>query len=181
MRNAASVLVFVLATCGSVAQGAVSAADAGHLVLSYTVPIKASPAQAYAAAVDVAHWWSSEHTYSGSAANLHLDAKPGGCWCERLAGGGVEHMRVVLAMPGKLLRVSGGLGPLQSGALNGTLTFEFKSGADGNAIAVTYLVAGYIDGGLDKIAAGVDKVLGDQLQRLQQYADSRVAAAAKVK
>jgi len=178
MRSVFAIVAFVVAafaSCG--AHAAVGAADAGHLVLSYTVPVKATPAQAYAATTDIARWWSAEHTYSGNAANLHLDARPGGCWCEKLAAGGVEHMRVVLAMPGKLLRLAGGLGPLQSGALAGTLTFEFKAGADGNAIAVSYVVSGYIDGGLDKIAAGVDKVLGDQLQRLQQFADSGAAAA----
>ena len=178
MRTVFAIIAFSVAAFGCCgAHAAVGAADAGHLVLSYTVPVKATPAQAYAATTDIAHWWSPDHTYSGKAANLHLDAKPGGCWCETLAGGGVEHMRVVLAMPGKLLRLAGGLGPLQSGALDGTLTFEFKTGADGNAIAVSYLVAGYIDGGLDKIAAGVDKVLGDQLQRLQQFADAGAPAA----
>ena len=35
-----------------------------------------------------AHWWSSDHTFSGSAANLVLDAHAGGCWCENLPGGG---------------------------------------------------------------------------------------------
>lgn len=157
---------------GAEVRAAVGTADANHLVLTYTLPVRASPGRAYAATVDIAHWWSADHTYSGNAANLHMDAKAGGCFCEKLAGGGVEHMRVVLAMPGKLLRLSGGLGPLQSGALNGTLTFEFKPGADHNQIDVSYVVAGYIDGGLDKIAAGVDQVLGEQLQHLQQLANS---------
>jgi hypothetical protein len=172
-----------LALCASLAAAHVSAAvteaDAQHLLLSYSLPVKAAPERAYAATVDVAKWWGSDHTYSGNAANLRLDARAGGCWCEKLAGGGVEHLHVVLAWPGRLLRLTGGLGPLQSGALNGTLTFEYKSGADGNSIAVTYLVAGHFGGGLDKVAAGVDHVLAEQLGRLQQFVDGALPPPAK--
>jgi uncharacterized protein YndB with AHSA1/START domain len=174
-RFAAGLSLCVLAAAS--ARAAVAEADASHFVLNYTLPIAATPARAYAATVDIAHWWSSDHTYSGDAKNLRIESKPGGCFCEKLAGGGVEHMRVVLAMPGKLLRLSGGLGPLQAGAVSGTLTFTYRSGKDGNAIAVSYAVAGHVDGGLDKIAAGVDQVLGAQLQHLQRRADGAGSAA----
>jgi len=163
------------------AQAAVGEADAGHLVLKYALPIKASPAQAYAATVDIARWWSSDHTYSGDARNLHLDARAGGCFCEKLKAGSVEHMRVVLAMPGTMLRLSGGLGPLQAGALNGTLTFEFKSGKDGNQVLASYLISGYFNGGLDKLGGGVDAVLGAQLQRLQHLIDNGSAGVVENK
>jgi hypothetical protein len=163
------------------ARAAVVEADANHLILNYALAVKATPAKAYAATVDIAHWWSSDHTYSGSSTNLHIDARAGGCFCEKLKGGGVEHMRVVLAMPGSMLRLSGGLGPLQSGALDGTLTFEFKSGKDGTQVIVTYLISGYFSGGLDKVGGGVDAVLGEQLQRLQRLIDSGSADVAGVK
>jgi len=143
-----------------------------HLVLSYKFQVKAPPARAYAAAVDVAHWWSSDHTYSGSARNLAMTAKAGGCWCENWKGGSVQHMTVLLAMPGALLRLRGGLGPLQGGALAATLTFEFKPVAGGSEVNVSYVVGGYIDGGLDKIAPGVDGVLASQLQRLRLFTDT---------
>lgn len=158
--------------------GAVGEAGPDHLVLNYTLPIKATSARAYAATVDVAHWWSSDHTYSGDARNLRIDARAGGCFCETLKNGGIEHMRVVLAMPGTMLRLSGGLGPLQSGAVNGTLTFEFKSGKDGNQVVVSYLISGYFNGGLDKLGGGVDSVLGEQLQRLQHLIDNGSAGVA---
>jgi uncharacterized protein YndB with AHSA1/START domain len=172
----ASALLFAITGIGT-ARAAVTEADANHLVLNYTLAVKASPAKAYAATVDIAHWWSSDHTYSGASANLHLDARAGGCFCEKLKAGGVEHMRVVMAMPGTMLRLSGGLGPLQSGAINGTLTFEFKPGKDGNQVVVSYLVSGYFNGGLDKLGGGVDAVLGEQLQRLQHLIDGGTTAA----
>jgi uncharacterized protein YndB with AHSA1/START domain len=172
-------IAVLLVACGNAPlQAAIGEADAGHLVLNYALPIKATPARAYAATVDIARWWSSDHTYSGDAKNLRIDAKAGGCFCERWKGGSVEHMRVLLAMPGTMLRLAGGLGPLQSGALNGTLTLEFKSGKDGNQVLVSYLISGYFKGGLDKLGGGVDAVLGAQLQRLQQLIDNGNAGAA---
>ena len=161
------VYVFALWSCAAAAHAAVAESDAAHFKLAYTLAVPATPARAYAATVDVAHWWSSDHTYSGDAKNLNLRAQAGGCWCEKLPGGGVTHMTVLAALPGRLLRLGGGLGPLQSGALNGTLTFEFAAKDSGTEIKVSYSVAGWFDGGLDKAAPGVDKVLGDQLERLR--------------
>jgi uncharacterized protein YndB with AHSA1/START domain len=75
--------------------------------------INAPPAKVYAALTDgVGGWWDPAHTFSHNSRNLSLDAKPGGCFCERLPdGGGVQHMSVVYASPGKLLRLTGSIGP----------------------------------------------------------------------
>ncbi|MEX0600366.1 MAG: hypothetical protein WD205_06975, partial [Rhodothermales bacterium] len=46
--------------------------------------VEAAPAAVYEMLVDnVGRWWSPSHTYSGDAANLSIDARPGGCFCER--------------------------------------------------------------------------------------------------
>ena len=60
-------------------------------------------------------------------ANMRIEPKPGGCFCEavpagRRSGGEIEHMRVIYVAPGSTLRMSGGLGPLQSEAVTGVLT-----------------------------------------------------------
>jgi len=153
------------------AHGAVSESDAQHAVLTYSITVKAPPAKAYAYAADVARWWSSDHTYSGDAKNLHLEARAGGCWCEKWAGGSVQHMSVLLAVPGQTLRLSGGLGPLQAAALDATLTFAFKAVDGGTEIKVAYLIAGFFPGGLDKVAGGVDHVLEAQIERLRQLGE----------
>ena len=44
---------------------------------------------------DVGRWWNPEHSYSGVAANFSIDARAGGCFCERLKDGSVAHMTVV--------------------------------------------------------------------------------------
>ena len=71
----------------------------------------------------VGAWWNPEHTYSHDSKNLSIDPRPGGCFCEKLPDrGGVEHLRVVYVAPPKLLRLSGGLGPLQGSGVVGSMT-----------------------------------------------------------
>jgi uncharacterized protein YndB with AHSA1/START domain len=133
---------------------------------SFRAEVAAPPGAAWAATTRISQWWSSEHTYSGDASNLTLDATAGGCWCERWKGNSIEHARVIVAMPGKLLRLQAALGPLQAMAVNGVLTFRLSPTASGTAIDGTYRVRGAPDAGLDKIADAVDRVLGEQVARL---------------
>jgi len=170
--------VYILFLCVSAqpAGAAVTEADAQHVVLDYTITVKAPPAKAYANAADIAHWWSSEHTYSGDAKNLHLDARAGGCWCETLPGGGsVEHLRVVFVSPGKTLRLRGALGPLQGLAVDGAMTWSVKGGTDGADISMTYAVGGYNKDGFDELSKAVDHVLAEQLERLRKLLDGEAA------
>lgn len=149
-------------------------ADVGEngFLLRETVTVDADAVHAWSALVNVGQWWDPAHTYSGDSANLTLDAKTGGCWCEKLPGGGVEHMRVVFADSGKILRLSGGLGPLQSMAITGVMTWTLKPAPKGTTVELTYAVGGYNRGGFREIAPGVEKVLAEQVARYQRYAST---------
>ena len=147
----------------------VDVGENGFLVKE-TVTVDADAAKAWSALVDVGKWWNPAHTYSNDAANLSLDARPGGCWCEKLPGGGVEHMRVVFADPGKTLRLSGGLGPLQSTAVAGVMTWTLRAAPKGTIVEMTYAVGGYNRGGFRDLAPGVESVLAEQIGRYQRYA-----------
>ncbi len=137
-----------------------------------TVHVAAAADKAYAALLQPARWWSSDHTFSRSAANLVLDAHAGGCWCENLPDeGSVEHLRVVYAAPGKALRLRGALGPLQGMGVDGALTWSFKSSAHGTDISVTYAVGGYSKDGFDELSKVVDRVLDEQIERLKKLID----------
>ena len=115
---------------------------------------------------NVGTWWSGDHTYSGKAENLSLALQPGGCWCEKLPnGGGVEHMRVAYVEPGKHVLLTGALGPLLYLATTGVLDVQFKPSAKGTQVIFDYRAAGFFNGGADKIAPGVDAVLGEQVKR----------------
>jgi hypothetical protein len=137
-----------------------------------TVHVAATPDKAYAALLQPARWWNSEHTFSGSAANLTLDARAGGCWCETLTDrGSVEHMHVVFVAPGKVLRMRGALGPLQGLGVEGAMTLSVKGGANGTDITIGYAVGGYVKDGFDGLSKAVDHVLGEQLERLRKLID----------
>jgi hypothetical protein len=165
--------IALLAVSTAVASAEVVDVGDNGFTIRETATVSADAARAWAAAVDVGKWWDPEHTYSGDSANLSLDPKPGGCWCEKLPGkGGVAHMTVVFADPGKVLRLSGGLGPLQSIAVTAVMTWSFKSGDKGTAVDVTYVAGGYHREGFKDLAPGVDAVLRAQIERYQRYVNS---------
>jgi uncharacterized protein YndB with AHSA1/START domain len=128
--------------------------------------LEATPEQAWQSLVHIDKWWSAGHTYSGDAANLSLEPAAGGCWCERWSGNSVQHARVLVAMPGKLLRVDGALGPLQALGATGILTFRLSPRSGGAALDVTYRVRATADAAMDQLAPAVDGVLDEQLRRL---------------
>ena len=115
-------------------------------------------------------WWNGAHSYSGDASNLRLELRAGGCFCETLPDGGtVEHMRVIQALPGSVVRMSGGLGPLQSEALAGTLSWSLRAVEGGTEITSVYLVSGHARGDIATYAAPVDGVLREQMERLRAH------------
>lgn len=125
----------------------------------------------------LAQWWDADHSYSGDAANFSMDLKQG-CLLEELPDGGfVRHMEIVFYQPGKLLRLTGGLGPLQEMGVQGAMTFRFDGSADGlTTIRMQYNVVGSQLQQLDQLAIVVDRVLAGQMDRLRD-ACARSAAA----
>jgi Polyketide cyclase / dehydrase and lipid transport len=163
-------LAFALPSLADVADSAENG-----FTLRETATLSVPPARAYAAMLEVAKWWASDHTYSGDAANLSLEAKAGGCWCERLpAGGGVQHMTVVFLLPGKQARLTGGLGPLQSMGVAGSMDWKFDPAEKGTRVELRYAVGGYsgVGGTFKEIAPGVDSVLRAQFERYKRYAET---------
>lgn len=125
---------------------------------------------AFAAFGRVGSWWNKAHTYSGDSANLSLSLSPGGCFCERLpGGGGVEHMRVTYVDPGKRAVLTGSLGPLLYDATVGSMDLQFEKIAGGTKVTMNYRVAGFANGGAEKMAPLVDGVLADQFKRYREY------------
>jgi uncharacterized protein YndB with AHSA1/START domain len=165
------VLFIVLQAGRAPAEVADSAANGFTLV--ETAHVAGAPDKVYAALIAPARWWSADHTYSGDAANLTLDARAGGCWCETLPdGGSVLHMTVVYAAPGKALRLRGALGPFQAMAADGAMTWSLKPGANGTDVTLTYALVGYAIDGFDRIADAADGVLNEQVTRLKLYVET---------
>lgn len=166
----------VLLLCGLAALPAKAAVDVTPtgFVVRHDVAIGAPPARVYQALVgQVGSWWNPRHSYSGDGANLSIDARPGGCFCERLPnGGGVEHMRVVYVVPAAALRMTGGLGPLQSSGLAGALSWKLSDNGTGTRLEVSYSVGGFMQGGFERMAPAVDGMVGEQVQRLRLFIET---------
>jgi uncharacterized protein YndB with AHSA1/START domain len=171
MRALLSVIV-LLCAC-TAAHAAVQVAPNGFVVRIDT-EVDGSPAKVYKALVgEVSDWWNPAHTYSGDARNLVIDARPGGCFCERLSGGGgVEHLRVVNVQPPGLLRFHGALGPLQGSGLAGALTFRMSPSPKGTKLELGYSVGGFMEGGFEKMAPAVEGMLAEQVARLKRYIET---------
>ena len=137
-----------------------------YLEVSRDVPVH--PEQAYQQFVRVGDWWNASHTWYGDAANLSIEPVAGGCFCERAGERSVMHMQVSLVEPGSKIHLLGGLGPLQGMALQGAMVWSFEALEQGGTrILHTYRVTGYPSAGLTDLAAIVDRVQTEQVERLQ--------------
>jgi hypothetical protein len=156
---------------------AVSAVVADSGPNGFTVKIAmhvgAPPADAYRKFMrNVGDWWNSAHTFSGSARNLSIEEKAAGCFCEKLSdGGGVRHMEVVNLMPGKMIVMTGALGPMQSLAAAGNLKVQFTPEEGGTKLEVSYAVVGYLPGGMNAFAGPSDGMLTEQFTRYKNYVE----------
>ncbi|HXQ30707.1 MAG TPA: hypothetical protein VN790_01905 [Steroidobacteraceae bacterium] len=165
--NARPVLLLACLALSQPAAADVASAGPSGFVLRIEAVTDRGPASAWQRLVRVQDWWDKQHTYSGDAANLSLDLKPGGCWCEKLPGRGfARHLELVYVVPGKVLRLVGGLGPLQGMGASGALTFTLRPAGQGQtAVTAEYAVSGYRAGGFEDLAAAVDGVLTEQVKR----------------
>jgi hypothetical protein len=174
-RRLAGWTVVLSALVAVPAAAKVQQANERGFVVQFTVSVPAAPDKVWDELINPGDWWDSDHSFSGDAANFTLDARPGGCFCETLPGatagapprGGVEHMRVVYVEKPRAIRLRGALGPLQADAVIGTLTFQLKPGEDsGTRIVAEYVVGGFMRAPVDAVSVSVDKVLGQQIERL---------------
>ena len=185
----------LLAVCGTLvavpANAEIKAQSDAGFVVGHTAEVLAKPEEVWKRLLVPKDWWNPAHSWSGKTEGFYIDAQAGGCFCELLQDkatdgsvkprGSVEHMRVLFTDSGKVLRMSGALGPLQSEAMQGTLTVAMeplKEGA-GTRISLSYVVGGYMRYKVADIAPAVDAMLGDQFQRMIKPMGKVVAGEAK--
>jgi len=167
--------IFALAAFTALAAPAgaeVTASDANGFLITHSAEIPLDRETAWARLVEIGRWWNDAHTYSGVAANMSLEPRAGGCFCETWENGAasVEHGRVVLAIPGHVLRLYAALGPLQETGAAGVLSAQFTETDGRLTAAMTYRVSGPESANLAALAPIVDQVLGEQFAGLLRYA-----------
>ena len=127
--------------------------------IKITKDVKVAPEIAYKQLLNVGEWWSSDHTWFGDAQNMTIEAKAGGCFCEKSEMGEVMHMMVTGVYPGSQLRLTGGLGPLQELGLHGAMTWKFVANeSGGTTITHEYRVNGGGQDNLSGLAEAVNRV-----------------------
>jgi len=167
MRRFSWILICVV----GVVQAEVLEVSPSGFVSEHKLVLATTPGQAFTALTkDVALWWDAGHSYGGKASAFSMQLSEGGCFCEVLAGGGfVEHMRVVHVRHGRQITLQGGLGPLQSMGVAGSMVFSLDPQGQQTLLTYRYTVGGFSSGALQNLAEPVDRVQLGQLRRLQQY------------
>ena len=169
LRTTGLLFLATLLFCGSVNGQITMKSSTGFLIeIEHQLDVDAKTA--YSKLIDdFSKWYDASHSYSGKAENLSLDLKRH-CMYEQLEKGGyVRHMEIVFHQPGKQLRMTGGLGPLQGMGVSGAMTWQFSE-SDGKAkVKMSYAVSGADYLQLDKIAIPVERVLSDQVTRFKNW------------
>lgn len=113
-------------------------------------------------------WWHPDHTWSGSAENLSLNPHAGGPWMESWDGNVVEHGRVLALMENRMLRLDAPFGPLQGMGVTVTWTITLAPDEEtgGTRVVFDEVANGSSQSGLDQIAAAVDGVKTQAMNRL---------------
>ena len=114
-------------------------------------------------------WWPKDHSWFGKDGKFSIDARAGGCFCEKAGERSALHMTVGYVDPEHVLRLLGGLGPLAGMGLSGTLDWTLDSIPGGTKITLHYVAGGYTTTDLKKFVQIVDQVQGVQLTGLATY------------
>jgi uncharacterized protein YndB with AHSA1/START domain len=148
----------------------VKLATADAMLIRHEFHIAAPAGKAWESLLHPQRWWPADHTWSGRRESLSLEPVAGGCYCERWDGGSAQHGRVVMAVPGKALKLDAALGPFLEMAISGILAVSLAEKDGVTTAIVTYRVSGDAAHGLEALAPVVDQVLGMQFGAFAQDA-----------
>jgi uncharacterized protein YndB with AHSA1/START domain len=172
IKGIAAGLATLVSSVAAPACAEIVARSENAFTLSFERTVTASPAAILEAVAQPARWWSSAHTYSGDAANITVDLRPGGCWCEALPGGGVKHGEAVLVWPAQsMVRFEAPFGPLQAMGADAVLTMSWAAieGQTTRRLRWTFVVSGPETGAM---ADPVHAVMDEQFGRLAAALDA---------
>ncbi|HUP92667.1 MAG TPA: SRPBCC domain-containing protein [Solimonas sp.] len=170
MKNSIHCIALLAALACTPAGARVIDSSAGGFTIENVVTVPVDAATAWKALVeDVDHWWPKGHSWWGKEGKFSIEPRAGGCFCETAGARSAMHMTVAFVDPGKMLRMVGGLGPLQGMGLNGAMDWRLDPTEGGTKITLHYVAGGYTTQDLAKFVAVVDQVQGIQLGGLAQF------------
>ena len=171
MRRAVLCLMLVAcALCCAPSHAGVKDQAANGFTIENAEWVPVDPATAWQGFIgDVGQWWPADHTWWGDASKLSISSEAGGCFCERNGAQQAWHMTVTFVDPGRLMRMTGGLGPLQGMGMDGALEWRFVEEKGGTRITLWYRAGGYTPDDLSKFVPVIDKVQALQLHGLAEH------------
>lgn len=146
----------------------VLSSSATHFSLRHSATSTLSASELWDRLIDPASWWHPDHTYSGDSKNLTLELKAGGLWQESWEENAVAHGEVLFVEKGKTLRMNAPFGPLQSLGAYCIWTISIAPVEDGSTVTFTETAVGPPTAMLNEVAAAVDFVKNEAIQRLVQ-------------
>ena len=161
MRMLSTTVALMLGLASPAAAEIASRSD-DAFTLTFSARTSYGPGRIAGSLEGLPHWWDPAHTYSGDAANLSLDLRPGGCWCERLADGtDFDHGRTVSVTFGEIL-FHAPFGPLRDRATRADLTVAWSLADREMEPSWTFVVEGP---GVGAMAEAVDGVMEGGFRR----------------
>ena len=158
-------LVCVLAISTATQAAVVDASDT-HYRLRHEATSTLAPAAMWRRLLHPERWWHPDHTYSGDAANLSLDARAGGYWLENWSGGSVAHGRVLLVQDERVLRLDAPFGPLQGLGAVATWTITLEPIDEGTRVVFEETATAAPGSAMEAMAKAVDGVKSEAIRRL---------------
>ena len=157
----------ILLLASFIAKAEVREVSDQHFIVSIKTTLMAPKEQAYQQFLQIGDWWQDSHTWFGDASAMSIEPEAGGCFCERNGDKQALHMTIAHVNPGISVQMIGGLGPLQSLAVNGHMLWNFESTEDGNTtLTLTYRVTGFINQNTEDWSKAVNGVLQQQVDSL---------------
>ena len=169
-RGAATILMIGLVVAGAEAGADVLDASPTGFTLENSRDVDVDATTIWSALIDeVDRWWPKDHTWWGVESRLTIDPRAGGCFCEAAGERYARHMAIVFVEPPRLLRMVGGLGPLQGMGVDGVMEWRITSVEGGTRITLHYRAGGYTPDNLGEFAPVVDQVQAVQLGGLADF------------
>ncbi|NMH58586.1 SRPBCC family protein [Alteromonas ponticola] len=144
--------------------------NAGFIIENEIVTTHSAKKVWHALINDVDKWWPKDHSWWNGTFTIAPSA--GGCFCEKKGKQQAQHMQVTFVDPARMLRMTGGLGPLQGMGVYGALNWQFESVDNGTKVTLTYYAQGYRPEGFADFAPVVAKVQHQQLNALKSYIET---------
>ena len=144
------------------AAGEVTESSSNGFTISLSQESRRSDAELWERLQHPENWWSSAHSWSGDAANMSVEMRAGGCWCERVGDGVAVHGRIIRIDSGHAILFDAPLGPLNDAAVATRLSWRVEN----QRVIWRYQVYGALPMPTEQLTPLVEGVLAEQLRRL---------------